>query len=413
MTTNGGSPVTRTANKQNEITSVSGATTPTYDANGNMTGDETGKTFVYDAWNRLVAVKSGATTLKGYGYDGLNRRVTETASGTTTDLYYTAAWQVAEEKAGSNTTKRYVWSPVYVDAMILRDRDTNADGTLDERLWVTQDANFNVTALVDGSGAVVERFVYDPFGVRTVYDASWSVRSGGSSYDFQHGFQGFRFDATANLNSAHRRWYSPALGVWASIDPILYAGGDNRLYGFVGNKPTGRLDPSGLLGCDTDRRSLSFSIPFDSGRSSQGSATEVPGPTPGSLPTTGDRLQTQILFSAQPQPPQNASGFQLAPFVLAQFTLAPVELLQMQLIQMQLAQFTLYSFELAKFELLQFTLEKFELVPVVLAPFQLAPVQLVPPEKPPVIYPPSVYTGGDQPVQILPPGGVILPVDRP
>ena len=44
---------TETANLQNEITSVSGATTPTYDANGNMTTDQTGLKYVYDAWNRL------------------------------------------------------------------------------------------------------------------------------------------------------------------------------------------------------------------------------------------------------------------------------------------------------------------------------------------------------------------------
>jgi hypothetical protein len=30
---------------------------------------------------------------------------------------------------------------------------------LDERLWVVQDANFNVTAVVDDSGEVVERYV--------------------------------------------------------------------------------------------------------------------------------------------------------------------------------------------------------------------------------------------------------------
>ena len=71
-----GTTQTRTANKQNEITSISSATTPTYDANGNMTGDETGQQFVYDAWNRLVDVKdSGGATLATYGYDGLNRRV--------------------------------------------------------------------------------------------------------------------------------------------------------------------------------------------------------------------------------------------------------------------------------------------------------------------------------------------------
>lgn len=51
-----------------------------------MTGDETGKRFVYDAWNRLVAVKSsGGTVLLTYGYDSLNHRVPETVSGTTTD----------------------------------------------------------------------------------------------------------------------------------------------------------------------------------------------------------------------------------------------------------------------------------------------------------------------------------------
>jgi hypothetical protein len=37
---------------------------------------------------------------------------------------------------------QYVWSPVYVDALILRDRDTDADGTIDERLYVAQDANY-------------------------------------------------------------------------------------------------------------------------------------------------------------------------------------------------------------------------------------------------------------------------------
>src|SRR5262249_32022152 len=34
---------TRTHNQQNQITSISGATTPTYDNNGNLTKDETGR----------------------------------------------------------------------------------------------------------------------------------------------------------------------------------------------------------------------------------------------------------------------------------------------------------------------------------------------------------------------------------
>ena len=172
VTTNG-STQTYTANKQNEITSISGATTPTYDANGNMTGDETGKLFVYDAWNRMVAVKtSGGTVLKTYGYDSLNHRVSETVSGVTTDLYYSAGWQVLEERVGGVTRVSNVWSPVYVDAMIARDRDTDTNGSLDERLYVTHDANFNVTGLINTSGAVVERYVYDSYGAQRELDGA-------------------------------------------------------------------------------------------------------------------------------------------------------------------------------------------------------------------------------------------------
>jgi RHS repeat-associated protein len=244
--TTDGSTQTRTANAQNQITSISGATTPTYDSNGNMTGDETGKTFVYDAWNRLVAVKSGSTVLETFGYDGLNRRVSQTVGSVTTNLLYSDQDQVLEEEVGGATTMQYVWSPVYVNAMIVRDRATTTPGTLNERLWVMQDANWNVVGLADGSGNVVERYAYSPFGVQTVYDASYNVRSGGSAYAFGYGFQGMRFDSVTGLNEAQNRWYSPTLGRWASQDPIRFQGGHANLYEFVGNSPSNRLDPSGL-----------------------------------------------------------------------------------------------------------------------------------------------------------------------
>lgn len=52
--TQDGTAQTRTHNSQNQITSVSGgAFTPTYDSNGNLTRDHTGRQFVFDAWNSL------------------------------------------------------------------------------------------------------------------------------------------------------------------------------------------------------------------------------------------------------------------------------------------------------------------------------------------------------------------------
>ena len=49
---------TRSAHKHNEITAVSGATTPAYDSNVNLTKDENNYRFVYDAWNLVVQVKN-------------------------------------------------------------------------------------------------------------------------------------------------------------------------------------------------------------------------------------------------------------------------------------------------------------------------------------------------------------------
>ena len=240
MTTNGGTPVTQTANAQNQITGISGATTPTYDANGNMTGDEQGRTLVYDAWNRLVQAKTGSTLLKAYSYDGTNRKVTEDDGTTVTQLVYSAAWQVLEEKVASSYTNRYIWSTVYVDALVMRD-----DGT--QRVWAIQDANWNVTALVDNSGNVVERFGYDdPYGKVTVYDASWNVKSSGSGYAWAVTFQGMRYDE-ANGNFYQRmRWYSPTLGRWVTVDVLRFKAGDTNLYRPVGNDIANYVDPSGL-----------------------------------------------------------------------------------------------------------------------------------------------------------------------
>jgi RHS repeat-associated protein len=246
--TTDGTTQTRSANKQNEITSISGATTPTYDAAGDMTGDETGKQFVYDAWGRLVAVKdSGGSTLAAYRYDGLGRRAQETVSGTTTDLYYSDQWQVLEERVGGVAKASYVWSPVYVDALICRDRDTDGNGTLDERLYAPQDVNWNVVALVNTSGTVVERYAYDAYGTQTVMDGGWNTRTG-SSYAFPLGFQGLRYDAAASGYNARNREEDPALGQFTATDPLGFGAGDADLYRYERNGPEGTADPSGLQG---------------------------------------------------------------------------------------------------------------------------------------------------------------------
>jgi RHS repeat-associated protein len=245
VTTNG-TAQTRTANQQNEITSISGAGTVSFDANGNLTADGSGNDVVYDAWNRLVAVKNGTTTLAAYSYDGLSRRMTETHGSTTTALYYSDQWQVLEERVGGVVQARNVWSEVYVDALVLRDQSSAGNGVLDQRLYVQQDANWNVTALIDTSGNVVERYVYDPYGAVTVLTPTWSARSA-SLYNWLYLHQGGRVDPATGLYNFRERDYSPTLLRWLQNDPLAFAGGSNNLYQAENNRPTVEIDPTGLV----------------------------------------------------------------------------------------------------------------------------------------------------------------------
>ena len=244
VTTNGVTQA-RGANKQNEITSVSSATTPTYDNNGNLTKDENNYRFVWDAWNRVAKIKNSSdTVIATNSYDGLNRKVKVVANSTTTDRIFSSNWQLLEERVGSSTKTRNVWSPVYVDAMVSRDRDTDGNGTLDERLYALQDANFNVTAITNTSGTVQERYTETPFGVTTFRNSSGTV-IGSSAKDWVFLHQGGQADIIGNLDFRNRL-FSPTLGRWLSNDPLGFAAGDTNIYRYSRNGPLGSLDPSGL-----------------------------------------------------------------------------------------------------------------------------------------------------------------------
>jgi RHS repeat-associated protein len=117
---------------------------------------------------------------------------------------------------------------------------------MNERLYVQQDANWNVTALINTSGSVVERYVYDPYGKPSFLNASWTTLSG-SAYAWIYLHQGGRYDTTSLLYNFRMRHYSPSLGRWVQIDPLRHAAGDTNLYRFVRDNPIFYTDPSGAI----------------------------------------------------------------------------------------------------------------------------------------------------------------------
>ena len=254
---------TRTHNKANEITSIAQGngqpawTSPTYDAAGNMTTGVAGtnNTYKYDAWNRLVKVDGVAV----YQYDGLHRRIAKLLPNGNnwdrTDYYYSDDWQVIEERkntvanqttAATTPRVQWVWSTEYIDTPIRRVRDTAGNGTWGETLYYTTDANMNVTALIDTSGTIVERTIYDTYGKPTFHTgSSFATASATSSCNNEVLFCGYRWNNETGTYHVRNRDYDPLTGRWTRNDPAGPIDGLN-LYQYVRSNPITHRDPSGL-----------------------------------------------------------------------------------------------------------------------------------------------------------------------
>ena len=99
------------------------------------------------------------------------------------------------------------------------ERDTAAG-----RLYVLQDANWNVTIIVGkpvSTWVVQERYAYDPYGQPSFYDQSWGSRVN-SLFSWIYLHQGGRYDGNSGLYYFRNRDYSPTLGRWVAEDPITY-----------------------------------------------------------------------------------------------------------------------------------------------------------------------------------------------
>ena len=210
-------------------------------------------TATCDAWNRLVKLEDSSGTVAQYEYDGAKRRTIRKTyvSGQldeTRHFFYTepARWQIVEERVStcSNPDRQFVWGLRYIDDLILRDRDTDADGTLDERLYGIQDANSNVTSVAATTGSVQERYNYYPYGTPIVLTATFAPR-GSSAFAWETTFAEYRWDEPVMLFHVRNRVLAAAIGNWLQRDPVTYSDGYN-LYEYVQSMPVLRADPLGI-----------------------------------------------------------------------------------------------------------------------------------------------------------------------
>jgi RHS repeat-associated protein len=171
---------------------------------------------------------TGFTTRSEFSYDGLSRMV-----------------KIVEKTGASiNSTRKFVWHGQeklefrdVADAVTMRIFPQGQhNGTTP--YFFTRDHLGSVRELLSGSGTVVARYDYDPFGRSTTI-------LGTTPTDMN--FTGLYRHSKSNLGLAVYRAYDPDLGRWLNRDPIGESGGLN-LYAYVQNNPSGSIDPLGLFG---------------------------------------------------------------------------------------------------------------------------------------------------------------------
>ncbi len=97
-----------------------------------------------------------------------------------------------------------------------------------------------MVALTDPSGAVANRYAYDPYGNRI---ASGTTGSVGNPFQFAGGYRD-----TTGFYKFGARYYDPNLGRWTQRDPVAGSISEpstlNR-YSYAGNNPVNFVDSTG------------------------------------------------------------------------------------------------------------------------------------------------------------------------
>jgi len=272
----------RTHNTVNEILTIhpneENPFSVIHDAAGNLSilpdrssPETNAQRFTYDYRNRLISIETTTTydeqepewnPLAQYFYDGLNRLAKKHLTSGDDTIYLYDGWRCIEEREwdenGENpdaweARRQYVYGGIYIDEPLIFDKDTDDDGDCVDaggsaRYFYCQQANYNVVAMADSTGARVETVKYDAYGEFEV------VLDGEVATGNPYLFQGQRYDSDAGMYYFRNRWYHPVLGRFMQRDPAGYVDGMG-LYEFLGghlismNDPLGRaMDLGGEVG---------------------------------------------------------------------------------------------------------------------------------------------------------------------
>lgn len=202
-----------------------------YDSEGSVTTDATGRSFIYDAENKQNEVKnSQQQTIGQYFFDGDGKRVKKIvpSTGETTIFVYDASGKLVAEYS------------------------TNVIPVQDAKVaYLTNDHLGSPRINTDRNGSVISRRDFMPYGEEII---GLGGRTSADKYvadDVRQGFTGYINDGETGLDYAQARMYANRLGRFASVDPVMMQKrrlADPQainLYVYVRNSPLKYIDPDG------------------------------------------------------------------------------------------------------------------------------------------------------------------------
>ncbi|NUP43860.1 MAG: RHS repeat-associated core domain-containing protein, partial [Streptomyces sp.] len=221
-------------------TGPSGTTTASfaYDKNGDTTSRTAGQgpqTLTWDDLGRLTAVTGSPGGDSAYVYDADGDLLLQKDPGTTT--LYLPGEQLALNTATSQTTgTRFYDLPGGGEAVRTGSGTAYAFETADQHGTATLTLTPDLTT--------------PTWRQQTPYGAPRGTAP--SAWPDNRGFLNKPADTATGLTSVGARWYDPATGTFASLDPLFEETDSQQQagYAYAGSNPVTGSDPTGLTRCD-------------------------------------------------------------------------------------------------------------------------------------------------------------------
>ncbi len=215
----------------------------TYDLNGNLesvapqaTPAQPLRSYKWDAADRLIEINrylpDGVIEKTANTNNGMGERVgkSEFINGVqqSSVAYLYGATGVLQERSANGATVRKTYT---------------GEGEMDYTTatptprFYTRDQLGSVREVLDSNGALLAKYDYTPYGVRS--------RTAGT-YETEKGYTGHDYHSASGTVLIRYRAYDPQTARWPSRDPIGEKGGVN-LYGFVQNNGVAKIDYLGKL----------------------------------------------------------------------------------------------------------------------------------------------------------------------